>query len=140
MNESRFSPAIALVAILSVIALITSIVAILTPSGSTAAPVALEDGAAPAGDTPADGDPAEVVPVSAEPGSGGTASVGLIEFAIEPDAIVLGPSGTIEVTVDFADGPQGFQLRSAGLLRTARLLARGEVFVPGDVWAGPAAR
>ena len=98
MNEFRFSPAIALVAILSVIALITSIVAIDSGGGSTAAPVALEDGAAPAGDTPADGDPAEVVPVSAEPGSGGTASVGLIEFAIEPDAIVLGPSGTIEVT------------------------------------------
>ena len=46
------------------------------------------------------------------------------------------PSGTIEVTVDYENGPDGFQLRSAGLLRTARLLARGEVFVPANVWKG----
>lgn len=44
------------------------------------------------------------------------------------------PSGTIEVTVDYENGPDGFQLRSAGLLRTARLLARGEIFVPANVW------
>lgn len=30
----------------------------------------------------------------------------------------------------------GFALKSAGLLRTARLLARGEVMVPGAVWGG----
>lgn len=44
------------------------------------------------------------------------------------------PSGTIEVTVDYENGPDGFQLRSAGLLRTARLIARGEIFVPANVW------
>ena len=27
-----------------------------------------------------------------------------------------------------------FQLRSAGLVRTARLLARGELFIPGGIW------
>ena len=46
------------------------------------------------------------------------------------------PSGHIEVTVDYEVGEGGFALRSAGLLRTARLLARGEVCVPGNVWKG----
>lgn len=46
------------------------------------------------------------------------------------------PSGAIDVTVDYETGPDGFQLNSAGLLRTARLLARGEVMVPASVWDG----
>jgi len=46
------------------------------------------------------------------------------------------PMGEIEVTVDAETGPDGFKLRSAGLVRTARLLARGEVMVPASVWAG----
>jgi len=46
------------------------------------------------------------------------------------------PMGEIEVTVDAETGPEGFRLRSAGLVRTARLLARGEVMVPGSVWDG----
>ena len=45
-------------------------------------------------------------------------------------------SGLIDVAVDYENGPDGFKLRSAGLLRTARLLARGEVFVPSSVWRG----
>ncbi len=48
------------------------------------------------------------------------------------------PMGQIEVTVDAETGPQGFCLRSAGLVRTARLLARGEVMVPRRVWEGRA--
>ena len=31
---------------------------------------------------------------------------------------------------------QGFDLRSAGIMRTARLLARGEAMVPSHVWPG----
>ncbi|OYX40860.1 MAG: isomerase [Rhodobacterales bacterium 32-67-9] len=50
--------------------------------------------------------------------------------------VIEHPSGTIDVTVDYENRPDGFQLRSAGLLRTARLLARGEVFVPARVWKG----
>lgn len=46
------------------------------------------------------------------------------------------PSGTIAVTVDYETGAEGFRLRSAGLLRTARLLAGGAVYVPGAVWRG----
>ncbi|MEM7404690.1 MAG: 4-oxalomesaconate tautomerase [Pseudomonadota bacterium] len=44
------------------------------------------------------------------------------------------PSGHIDVTVDYEQGASGFQLNSAGLLRTARLIARGEVMVPANVW------
>ena len=40
------------------------------------------------------------------------------------------PSGVIDVLMDFESGSQGFVLKSAGLLRTARLLARGELMVP----------
>jgi 2-methylaconitate cis-trans-isomerase PrpF len=44
-------------------------------------------------------------------------------------------SGQIDVTVDYAIGADGFTLRSAGLLRTARLLARGDLFIPGGIWS-----
>jgi 2-methylaconitate cis-trans-isomerase PrpF len=46
------------------------------------------------------------------------------------------PGGVIDVTVDYETGAGGFALKSAGLLRTARLLARGEVMVPDRVWSG----
>ncbi|MFN3938094.1 MAG: 4-oxalomesaconate tautomerase [Gemmobacter sp.] len=46
------------------------------------------------------------------------------------------PMGEIEVTVDAETGPDGFKLRSAGLVRTARLLARGELLIPSRVWDG----
>lgn len=46
------------------------------------------------------------------------------------------PSGTIGVLVDFEHSDQGFTLTSAGLIRTARKLASGTVFVPASVWAG----
>ena len=45
-------------------------------------------------------------------------------------------SGTIDVVVDYELEDGGINLRSAGLLRTARLLARGEVMVPRSVWSG----
>lgn len=46
------------------------------------------------------------------------------------------PGGVIDVTVDYETTGDGFRLNSAGLLRTARLLARGEVMVPASVWDG----
>jgi 4-oxalomesaconate tautomerase len=46
------------------------------------------------------------------------------------------PSGQIEVSVDYVRDAGGFQLRSAGLVRTTRLLARGDLMVPASVWAG----
>ncbi len=68
----------------------------------------------------------------------GTVSEGLFSPPAGVPALVVieHPTGAIEVTVDYQNGADGFQLRSAGLLRTARLLAHGEVFVPGSVWKG----
>ncbi len=45
-------------------------------------------------------------------------------------------SGTIDVVVDFANTSSGFEVRSAGLVRTARKLAAGEVFVPAEIMNG----
>ncbi len=45
-------------------------------------------------------------------------------------------SGQIDVLVDYALTDDGIDLRSAGLVRTARMLARGEVMIPRQVWAG----
>ena len=45
-------------------------------------------------------------------------------------------SGSLDVTVDFDRAKDGFRLNSSGLVRTARLLARGEVMVPWSVWCG----
>lgn len=43
-------------------------------------------------------------------------------------------SGQMDVLVDYDLTATGIDLRSAGLIRTARLLARGEVMVPRSVW------
>ena len=54
-----------------------------------------------------------------------------------PAAITLEhASGTIDVLVDYEDSASGFVVKSAGLVRTARKLAAGEVFVPASVWDG----
>ena len=68
----------------------------------------------------------------------GTVAEGLFTKPSGVPALVVieHPSGSIDVTVDYNVGPDGFQLRSAGLLRTARLLAKGEVFVPSSIWPG----
>lgn len=44
------------------------------------------------------------------------------------------PSGGIDVVFDYAIGTNGFELKSAGLLRTARKLFAGAVSIPGDIW------
>jgi 4-oxalomesaconate tautomerase len=46
------------------------------------------------------------------------------------------PSGAIGAVVDHALTEDGLRINSAGLLRTARLLARGEVMVPAAIWQG----
>ncbi|WP_281857600.1 4-oxalomesaconate tautomerase [Litoreibacter halocynthiae] len=45
-------------------------------------------------------------------------------------------SGMIDVLVDHELGSEGIKLNSAGLVRTARLLAKGEVMVPRHIWNG----
>lgn len=47
--------------------------------------------------------------------------------------VIEHPSGSIEVLVDYT--PKPFAIRSAGLIRTCRKLAAGEVFVPKSVWS-----
>lgn len=67
----------------------------------------------------------------------GTVADGLLNRpAQSPANVVLEhASGTIEVLVDFELNNQ-FKLNSAGLLRTARKLADGRVYVPATVWGG----
>lgn len=45
-------------------------------------------------------------------------------------------SGQIDVVVDYDLDETGFAIKSAGLVRTARMLAAGSVFVPASVWQG----
>ena len=46
------------------------------------------------------------------------------------------PMGAMDVLVDYELGADGFRHHSAGLLRTARKLAEGKLFVPASVWNG----
>lgn len=43
------------------------------------------------------------------------------------------PQGSIEVNMDYTQGPEGTMIKSAGLIRTARMIARGEVMVPASL-------
>lgn len=63
----------------------------------------------------------------------GSVAEGLHDRPVESPAhvVIEHPGGSIDVLVDFEPGPV---IRGAGLLRTARLLARGEVYVPASVW------
>jgi len=45
------------------------------------------------------------------------------------------PMGILEVLMETREGSDGFEVLSAGLVRTARKLAAGEVFVPRSVWS-----
>ena len=67
----------------------------------------------------------------------GTVADGLLERPTgSPANVVLEhASGTIEVLVDF-EFNNHFTLNSAGLLRTARKLADGHIYVPASVWKG----
>ncbi|MGI9486487.1 MAG: 4-oxalomesaconate tautomerase [Geminicoccaceae bacterium] len=47
--------------------------------------------------------------------------------------IIEHPSGKIEVVVDVDPDAHSFTLRSAGIIRTSRLLARGDVLVPAHI-------
>lgn len=63
------------------------------------------------------------------------------EIARAPDGVpavvvIEHPSGEIIVTVDYAREGDSVDIRSAGLLRTGRLLARGELMVPESAFTG----
>lgn len=67
----------------------------------------------------------------------GTVADGMLDRPTSgPAEIVLEhASGVIDVLVDFS-AENGFTLNSAGLVRTARKLADGHVYVPARIWAG----
>lgn len=66
----------------------------------------------------------------------GSVAYDLMETPVSPSKITIEhPMGAIDVTMTFTqDGNHGVTIEAAGLVRTARLLARGEVMIPGDVW------
>ena len=68
----------------------------------------------------------------------GSVAAGLANLPNEsPARITLEhASGVIDVLVDYDMGADGITLKSAGLVRTARLLARGDVMVPRHIWSG----
>lgn len=44
------------------------------------------------------------------------------------------PMGKMDVVIDYENAADGFVLHSAGLIRTCRKLAAGQLFVPGSIW------
>jgi 2-methylaconitate cis-trans-isomerase PrpF len=68
----------------------------------------------------------------------GTVADGMMERPNEvPCAVTLHhPMGEMQVMIDYELDEEGFRHRSAGLVRTARKLAEGRLFVPSTVWDG----
>lgn len=66
----------------------------------------------------------------------GTVAEGMAALPNETPATITleHASGTIDVLVDYENSADGFMLNSAGLVRTARKLAAGEVFVPASAF------
>ncbi len=67
----------------------------------------------------------------------GTVADGLVR-AVDPSPATVSiehPVGIMDVLVKYAHDPE-FQFISAGVTRTARLIARGEVMIPNAVWEG----
>ena len=66
----------------------------------------------------------------------GTVAEGLVSSNGSPARLFLEhPMGQMEVTVEYESAEGSFNVVSAGLVRTARKLASGEVFVPKSIWA-----
>ncbi|MBC6442518.1 MAG: 4-oxalomesaconate tautomerase [Rhodobacteraceae bacterium] len=68
----------------------------------------------------------------------GTVGAGLTSGKIASPARLLleHPMGQLKVTLEYRQSGHTFEVISAGLERTARKLASGEVFVPKSVWNG----
>ena len=72
-----------------------------------------------------------VMPGSVAAEVAGIAEVTAVELEVEH------PTGFFTVAMDVVDDGDQVTVRRAALLRTARLLMRGEVYVPRAVWGGP---
>lgn len=70
----------------------------------------------------------------------GTVADGLtVGLGNQPSPLTVGiehPAGIFDVVVDFERQGDSIKIRSAGVVRTSRLLARGEVMVPASIWKG----
>ena len=68
----------------------------------------------------------------------GTVADGLLERPIETPAKVIleHPMGSMDVLVDYQLTNGEFEHRSAGLIRTCRKLADGNIYVPSEIWDG----
>ncbi|MFZ5964277.1 4-oxalomesaconate tautomerase [Thalassococcus sp. BH17M4-6] len=68
----------------------------------------------------------------------GTVADGLVRpIDPSPAAVTLEhPMGEMDVLVKYDTRPDGVDFQSAGLTRTARLIARGEVLIPRSIWGG----
>ena len=69
----------------------------------------------------------------------GTVADGMAQIPPETPATITleHASGLIDVVVDYDRSGDTITLNSAGLVRTARLLARGELMVPRNIWTRP---
>ena len=69
----------------------------------------------------------------------GTVAEGLVRpVTISPEAMKIEhPMGVMDVFVKFERSDAGLDFQSAGVTRTARLIAKGDVMVPNHVWSGP---
>lgn len=66
----------------------------------------------------------------------GSVAEGVAQVADPASLDVEHPTGFFTVAMDVAMEPDGLRVRRAALLRTARRLMRGEVYVPAAVWSG----
>lgn len=70
------------------------------------------------------------------PGSVAAEVAGMAEPPLEATLEVEHPTGFFTVALELARGEGAVEVRRAELIRTARLLMRGEVLVPAAVWGG----
>jgi len=70
------------------------------------------------------------------PGSVAAEVAGIGRITGEMSLDIEHPTGSFTVAMDVAADGDAITVRRAALLRTARLLMRGHVYVPGAVWAG----
>ena len=66
----------------------------------------------------------------------GSIAEGLVERpASSPAKITIEhPTGSIDVLAEYELSDDGFNLISAGLIRTARKLADGKLYIPASIW------
>lgn len=57
----------------------------------------------------------------------------------ESDVIIEHPSGSFHLKIRARSTESGLDVQSVGVLRTARMLFRGEILIPRSVWAGHSA-